>query len=423
MQIRRLKSYLWVLTDIWVHDDLTSLGHRSVLLLCQDGDRGVEYFGKRYSHLIDSVGDKLSAHNLTSISISIPSARRNLKNYGTVVNVNGIISRAKIKDFVLSSLFLTRDKSVRHQVLAWHFLIALVRPKVIIAIQPPVELCIAAKMHKIPICDLQHGIFSEVGYYGLDFRKQSGQIGWPDYILCWDQRGADKIIRTARDFTLTRVIGNPWFERFGKARGCDPVVSYFEKQFNSNLKLDGRLRILFTLQFSLIEEYVDLFDMHISGLPKVLVEFIKGRGKRFDWWLKVHPASVRNPAAASAIFKVLNMTFTDSSNVFWSHLANAPLPLVLSAADLHMTYESATTIEAGWLGVKTALFGKEHDNLVDWFEPELRSGMAEILDHSLTLVESWIELNASGDLTSEKRLEGSNLLDGFLGEIFLENKI
>ena len=70
-----------------------------------------------------------------------------------------------------------------------------IEPKKILAIQPSIELCIAAKKMNIKTFDVQHGIITDVNYYNLSKRHSFNQLGWPDYILCWDKESELRLKR------------------------------------------------------------------------------------------------------------------------------------------------------------------------------------------------------------------------------------
>ena len=43
--------------------------------------------------------------------------------------------------------------------------------------------------------DVQHGIITDVNYYNLSKRHSFNQLGWPDYILCWDKESELRLKR------------------------------------------------------------------------------------------------------------------------------------------------------------------------------------------------------------------------------------
>ena len=90
------------------------------------------------------------------------------------------------------------------------------------------------------------------------------------------------------------------------------------------------------------------------------------------------------------VFKILKLEFGEYKNVFWENCTFLPLPLVLAQSDIHITVSSATTIEAGWFGVKTALLGNESEILKNWFSDEIANGLAEIVRAEGKCLIQWI---------------------------------
>ena len=78
--------------------------------------------------------------------------------------------------------------------------------KIIIAVQPSVEMCIAAKKYKIKIfrCSAWDTVESEdpESYYSLNKRSLYQNSGWPDYILCRNMQSYKSILKL-KDNTKT----------------------------------------------------------------------------------------------------------------------------------------------------------------------------------------------------------------------------
>jgi hypothetical protein len=286
-----------------------------------------------------------------------------------------------------------------------------VRPEVIVGIQPPSELCIAAKKKGILIADLQHGIVSDEGYYGLAHRAQYGQEGWPSCVLCWDRTTEEWIRNHIGAVVSTRVIGHPWAIRFMHPHESDDLVSACTSK--GMLKDSERLTILVTLLWD-ASKYA---ECHTTGIHLGLLDFIKKHGRAFDWWLRVHPMRLQGSERAKT-FTGLTREFSNCESVSWEQCSDLPLPQVLKQVDLHMTANSAVTIEAGWFGVRTALLSENVSELSKWFAEEIRIGTAEIVSADRDNIERWIERNAKlvQNSLAADCLNGQ-LLDGFISDI------
>ena len=382
------------------------------MLVCCDGDRGFTFEGKRYAQLLDSINDRLTELGIEAQTVSLPFSKFSSDwAYGNVASVNGLLVRASIKD-KLTMLF-SRISQFRcdARVKAWAAVLSRVQPKVIMGIQPPSELCIAAKKKGVWIADLQHGIVSDEGYYGLAYRAKYDQDGWPSCVLCWDAATEKWIRNQIGTLVSTRVIGHPWVIRFSCPRASDKLVSqcsHKDTQGKSN-----RLTILISLQWGFDHDVAN----HGNGMPDGLIDFIKEHGQPFDWWLRIHPVMLQG-AGRTTTFASLEKEFSNCTNVFWEHCTDLPLPLVLKQVDLHMTVSSAVTIEAGWFGVKTALLGENKELLHQWLGEEIQSGSAEIVPAESEHIKRWIERNAQGKPNYlALNCVNEQLLDTFISDI------
>ncbi|MBV5337061.1 MAG: hypothetical protein J0653_03550, partial [Deltaproteobacteria bacterium] len=385
-----------VLKYIWKFGELKRLHAASVMLVCDDVDRGFIFFGKRYAQLLDSINDRLIELGIGTLTVSLSFSKLSPDSvYGNFFSVNGVLARAGIKDKLIMLLARSIQYRCAARVKTWSAILSRVQPKVIIGIQPSRELCIAAKKMGIWIADLQHGIISDEGYYGLAFRAKYGQEGWPSCVLCWDTVTENWIQRQIGPLVSTKIIGHPWVIRFINPRESDKLVYKYVSTVVP--EKSNRLAILVSLQWGPGQE-----GGHYGiGISQVLLRFIKEHGKSFDWWLRVHPVMLQGSRRA-ATFSGLAKEFSGCANVYWEQCTDLPLPLVLKQADLHMTTSSAVTVEAGWFGVKTALLSANKNQLYQWLGEEIRSGSADIVPAESAHIKQWIEQNTrlARDLSS-----------------------
>ena len=133
----------------------------------------------------------------------------------------------------------------------------------------------------------------------------------------------------------------------------------------------------------------------------------------FDWLIRIHPMMLQ-PRNRESILAIMEDEFSDLNYVEWENCTNLPLPVVLAQVDLHMTYESAVTIEAGWFGIKTALLSKNVNLLTEWFIDEIRSGTAEIVVDNDEHISAWINNNQNPVLGQMKQIMNTKSLDDFI---------
>lgn len=409
--ITRVAFYFDVVKNLLVADDLYNLQPASVLLVCHDADRGFILEGKKYAQLLDSINDRLSSVGIAALTISLPFSIESTVAYGRVFNVNNLLARALLVDKVcrlIGKKGLSRDN---RRVRAWSLVLDRVMPTVIIGIQPPIELCMAAKSNGILVADLQHGIISNEGYYGLAYRASYGQEGWPSCVLCWNRTSATLIESEVGRLTTARVIGNPWFLRFINTSKADRLVSQWQEKMTS-VGHNNRKIILITLQWG----FDHFHSNHKIGIPIGLLSFIKGHGLAFDWWIRVHPVMLQGSLRAETFLKLKN-EFVFHKNVYWEHCTDFPLPVVLANTDLHITLSSATTIEAGWFGIKTALLSSDYEALNKWFSDEITNGIAEIVPAESECISRWIDRESSLSRVHRGACMDSQPLNSFIKDI------
>ena len=341
-----------------------------VLLYCHDNDRGVTVFGKRYSQLIDTVGDIYASLGYSSLTIA--AAYSNLigdKAYGNVISMNGAISRAKVLDRFFS-------KKNNFQINFWESLLGMVSPKIIIGIQPPKELCAAARKKKVLIVDLQHGVISSEGYYGLSYRKNMNQYGWPNIILCWNDTSADYLIERVECFTSVKVLGNPWHLKLSEDQNLkNPLLTE-----SSQIHLNNQIIILISMQWG--DE-----SLNENFIHPALIEYIKTKGRKYEWRIRIHPSRQND----KHIRNRLDNEFKGMFNVDWLRSSTIPIPILLKEISHHITRSSATTIEASLFGIKTAILDPRVDLMKEWFFGQLNDGSAEIIKPTVDEISNWIE--------------------------------
>ncbi len=405
----KISYFLAIFKYLITFNELKQAKPSPVMLICHDVDRGFVWEEKRYAQLLDSINDRLTALGIDTISVSSPFSKNFNKNYRNPINVNGLIARATLFH-KFQSLFLKRHSDENPKVRAWNALLSHINPKVIIGIQPRVELCIAARAKGIWVADLQHGVISGEGYYGLSYRKSLNQSGWPSCILCWNYESLQWVENNIGCHTRALVIGNPWFIRFITRLASDKLVA--SMPMHSIPAAQRRLNILITPQWGVY------FEQHRpTGLPSSLLSFIKQSGQEYNWWIRIHPVTLSD-IGRDKIFSTLNIEFSDYSNVHWERATDLPLPQILSQIDLHITLSSAVTIEASWFGIPTALLGDNVLSLMKWFCSEIRNGYADIIQAEHKCIAEWIHRHAKS-ASNDSRVANMNAdsIDNFINAV------
>jgi hypothetical protein len=364
--------------------ELKKLSKADIVLFCADGNRGYLFEGKKYAQIVDSINDRLSGEGIKCLTIASPYSDFNSEEvYGNVVKVNGLITRAIFARAIKRAFGFHYNPFKCPVVRAWGEILSRIDSKYIIGIQPSSELCLAAKECGILVADIQHGVLSDEGYYGMSYRENFAQMGWPDYILCWDKGSETWIQNRLGNLVKAILIGNPWFHRFIKPNKNDKLV---QEALEINRKRQLVTTILVTLQWGMNR----FGSYHETGIPYELINFIKQKGQNCQWLFRLHPLQQKQDIKEK-IFLQLESLFIGFNNIFWENCSDEPLPIVLSYIDLHITSHSAVTIESSWFGIKTALLLDNSELLLEFFNQQIIDRHAEIVKPTQEAIEIWLK--------------------------------
>lgn len=361
-----------------------------VVFISHDVDRGYKFNGKYYSQLLDSINDSIRNRGISTLSI--PKSTSEIKKkytYGNVLKINDIWFGSIYYQSISNRLKKSSVPIAQRRINAWKEILSLAKPKVIIAISPSLEVCIAAKNLGIYVFDMQHGLIPEVGtgYYDTSYRESFDQKGWPDCILCWDKRTKKWIEEKNHQLVSARVIGSPFILRFYQNNANDKLVEEAYEKLNRYLNSNKNTKkILVTIQWG----YEHLEGIFKLGIPQSVIELIKRGDKEYEWWIRFHPVTL-NKLGEKNVFRICSDEFLKLTNVNYVIPSILPLPSLLNKADLHVTYASATVKEASLFSVKTAMLYENHDKLKEWFSNEIEKGDATIVNNTSTSLNQWIK--------------------------------
>lgn len=390
----RLGALRTMLSSCRVADSWRKLAPCDVLLVRGDGDCGYTFRSKAYSPLIDSFGELLSARGLTVRAVATP--------YAQLVGDRASFSpascnRATAGAELLGTLVRFRGRTARARWLEkrcedlWSAILDRARPRYIVAINPDAVLCRVARRMGVATYDLQHGVIAS-GNYWYDERSRDDfeRRDLPDGILCWDEPSADALRGwTGKRGVDVQVIGNPWFSRFLRPQPADPIVQE-ETSAAAWLRPD-RPTIVVSLQWGL-----STLHYRQPGFNGVMVDAleaaIRNTANRYYWSIRLHPVQMRG-IEHEAVEQYLQRAFGGLSGVEWRKSSRMALPLALTRADLHVTDYSSVVVEAGWLGVKSALLNPSLNaggSLEKLYVYERSVGIADVLPHDAASIEDWI---------------------------------
>lgn len=380
--LNRIRAYPALVRQALARDSRSDI-RADVLLACGDGDRAYRFNGRRYAQLTDSIGERMTRAGITVASVAYPGSRlRAGESFGNVIVANGDFARAALADSLAKVATFGRAQPRARTVAAWRRILTACGTKAVVAIQPPVELCIAARAAGVWIADLQHGIIAGDPYYEPRRAAGIGADAWPHRILVWDAGSAAVVRDRLGGLSEPDILGNPWFARFAVPDASDELV----RDAASDLRPEAGAAVLVTLQWGLEGRA----DYHPIGLPNALVALMRQSDPSTLWWLRLHPVSAQHPHRAEFLGR-LRDTFGDEGHVAWTWCSRAPLPLVLARAAAHITSHSAVTIEAAWFGIRTALIDTRRAALEQFFANQLRMGLAEIVSPDADSLAAWLD--------------------------------
>lgn len=344
-----------------------------ILFLCHDVHRHARKYGKWYSSLIDPINEEFNSH-FKCLTIATPFSKLfGRKCYGDVRIHSLIIVIAFLKRIVYNRSLNLKRIDNDPLISAYYILLKKIKPKIVIGIQPSVEFCLAAKKLNIPTYDMQHGLISDVNYYAIKKRESFNQIGWPDFVLCWDLQSAERLIRITNGNGKPLIVGNPsYHSKAGRDLHNSQVIVH-------NRTYD--MEILVTLTYLDYNEYHEDQNYREIGIPTPMVNLIKASPKVF-WRLRLHPVQLK--FAKKRIDSYLNSIFFENKNIDWSSYSALSFGAAINGCNGHMTVGSASALDAFQNSVPTILVGcpgvADFKKAELYFSEYMKSGVVKYID-------------------------------------------
>jgi hypothetical protein len=377
-----------------------------VLLICNDSDRSYTFEGKRYSPIIDSLGDICRNHGLRVGTVA--------NRWSSILGDAGHGAPASMARSLLAVRAmspLSAERREAREVALWSRLLDRAAPRIVLAIQPDRALCRAGKYAGVPVFDVQHGVISTTtgsSFYRRDVQRKDWAADYPDGVLCWDRASLIELQKGGVQREHDMVLGHPWLSRFRQRRKGDSLVSAEEERLEDIP--DDRQRVLLTLQYGQKQFAGDYVPNGV--LAPALQEVMEGENPERFWMVRLHPSQMAGLDDGLAR-RFLTEHFGHRGDVEWERSSSVALPLLLSSAAVHLTHYSAVAKEAALLGVPTGAVDPhlaEGGSRRAYFDSEIESGAlvhlpldAREIDHFLRRFGS---LGAAG-LTSDE--DGADL--------------
>lgn len=389
---------------------------KEILYYCHDVHRFVIVEGKLYSPLIDVLHQHTGEDR--GISCVAPFSKLisancfiDVKNYNLPVLI-GLLMR------------LTRYRSIKLETIdtdpvinAYRYIFRKVECRVIVAVQPSIEMCIAAKQQGIRIFDVQHGVIGSGGYYSLNRRSKFSQAGWPDAVLCWDSISRERILSESGGCVRAVLVGHPAFATDeGRKLLYFPGVTVSPNGYYS-------LIVLVSLTWHGFGGRFEDKNYEVLGIPVELVQLIQ-RMKGVFFRIRLHP--VQSRYSRLKVVSVLKRIFADCSNVNFLDFNDCYVGAAFAGCGGHITVSSATSIEAWQLGIKTLLvegYAPISAELVEnYFSDYIRQNAMTRIDRSslLSLTESELLHHFNARVENDVHTHQERIESGILHKLLLE---
>lgn len=230
---------------------------------------------------------------------------------------------------------------------------------------------LACKQLNIKSVDIQHGIEGEYhAAYGRWTKVPKGGYEFlPTIFWCWSEHEANSIKKWNKKVAKKHypVIGGNLFLKLWQD-DKNELVLYYDWLIREKL---ADVNILITL--SPVEEQNKI-------LIKLLLRIIQLADINIKWWMRLHPCSLSEKG------KFVKMLCKNRLvNVELDLASDLPLYTLLRNMDLHITFASATVIEAWSFNVPSIIVSREESR---YFTKQIELGGAIVADTPNKLKES-----------------------------------
>lgn len=195
---------------------------------------------------------------------------------------------------------------------------------------------LAARAMKIPVIDIQHGNSSTIMYRGYRNEKNNAISLLPNYYWVWSRLEYDYIAKERDGNAVLKpvLLGKHFYEEDVKSG-----IDFFNKL--NKIKLSYRKIVLVTFQY--YYRYYELLKPVILAL------------KDCFFLLRFHPLDFKDPGFREHYIDY----FKELMNIEYEQSTSADINMLFNMADLHITWSSASAIDALNFGTKTVLLNKE----------------------------------------------------------------
>ena len=131
---------------------------------------------------------------------------------------------------------------------------------------------------------------------------------------------------------------------------------------------------------------------------------IRRTAGRYQWLIRLHPNQLRGFATDEGPKFIEYFKQNLAGSAEWERPTHAPLPIVLSEIDLHVSWQSSVAIEAAQMGIKTALLNprlRSQGANEDYYGFYPGAGLVDLAEETEEAITGWVERNVGSKQTGE----------------------
>ncbi len=358
-----------------------------VMFSCHDVDRAMCDYHGRYSPILEGIRSVVSELGYSTINITHPYAvfqSQEIKGECITINYRSLLIR------FMSFLRISESRAKFRQkceVRLYSILLRKYSPKIIISIQPPAAMCVAAKRLGICVVEAMHGTNISLSdkVFAASMSEPVDEL--PNVIISFDDVSHNTLSVLCHGRAIrTLQTRDPWLHLLQ----CQQV----RREITLHKPSPERKAILVTLQWGYDGERDSLSSVIPNGIlhPELEEVFVMTINQSVRYLLRLHPIQMNGPGYRHHR-NYIEALCKRYAHLEWEFATNTPLPLVLEGVCGHITMSSSSVGEALVAGVPTLLLcptlheGGENYGLFRELES---SGMIDFGGLNAADISSWV---------------------------------
>lgn len=330
--------------------DVTRPVGQVALFSCSDVDRGMTEGGKRYSPLLEGIGDIVRELGLQPVNLTHPYAvfsGAKVKDGTITLNYRTLVLR--LAALLARPLGRARSAALRErfEVDMYRRVLESLQPSVVFCIQPPFAMCLAARQAGVRVIEALHGTNISLGDSVFCDHMANPAHLLPHVMLAFDDvtHATFTALCASRDTVALRA-DDPWLHTCRRHR----------RRWNLSAPARSDRHVLITLQWGYDGERESLARIIPNGVlhPELEAAIAATAGRGITFWLRLHPIQMNSPGYRHHRRYVRALALRHS-HVEFERPTALPLPLLLEEATGHITMSSSSVGEAAVAGVPSLM--------------------------------------------------------------------